>query len=134
MPNWSFLCSPITGPITSTIPSLTPEEILVSSSLYYPIRQIQLSAAHHPLSSFTSKPSTGLTPEGTSQSGAGEPQTECDPADLALQSQIKAGKHSSSANTAPMLLAVLQLLSVVLLSLNLLRNGEEKLICIHSKA
>lgn len=112
MSNWSFQCSHIIRLITSTLPSLTPERSLASSSLHYPIRQIQLSAAHHLFSNFRSKPSTGLTPEGPCQPGTGEPQTGHGPADLALLSQIKGRKHSYAANTTPMVLAVLKPSSV----------------------
>lgn len=113
MSNWS--CSH-NVPITSTLPSQTPEKSLASSSLYYPIRQIQLSAAHHPFWAFRSKPSwgpfTGFTPVYPCQAGAGEPQTEGDTAGLALQSQIKGRKHSSTVNRASMRLAALKFSSV----------------------
>lgn len=44
-------------------PSITHpcKKSLASSSLHYPIRQIQLSAAHHPFSTFRSKSSTPCT-------------------------------------------------------------------------
>lgn len=124
------------GLTTSTVPSHTPKKSLDSSTLHYPIRKIQISAA--PFSTLRSKTSLGSIQKVP---GAGGPQAEWGFAvpDKGKEAQLIYSLAVGNILLIPVLLAVfkpssVQLLSVVLLSQNLPINGEKKLICIHSMA